>query len=91
MYFTIQRIITFIVGICLIAICVLFWINGGESTAVAVTAVCVGGIGVYVVIASLVPYKNTTDAVADEIIGRVFIELPIRFVLKIIARLDDIF
>lgn len=47
--------------------------------------------GLYIIIASLIPYKNTTESVSDEVLGRVLIEIPIRVALRLIGRLSDLF
>ena len=91
MYFTIQRLITFFVGLLLVAGGVLFWVNGSESTGGVIASLVLGLVGGYVVIASLVPYKNPTKEIANEVLGRVFIEIPMRLFLGVLNKLDDIF
>jgi len=47
--------------------------------------------GAYVVIASLVPYKDATEQISNEILGRVLIELPIRLLFRFIGKIADNF
>ncbi len=86
MYFTIQRAITFFVGLSLVGIAILFWANREGSLGWMIGSVVLGLVGLYVVIASLIPYRKTTEDIADEVMGRVLIEIPI----KLVGRLIDI-
>ncbi len=47
--------------------------------------------GVYVVIASLVPYKDATEKISNEILGRVLIELPLKLLFRFFAKIADNF
>lgn len=44
---------------------------------------CFLAFGGYIIIASLIPYKKTTQNVSDEILARVLIEMPTRLVRSI--------
>ncbi len=47
--------------------------------------------GVYVVIASLVPYKDATEQISNEILVRVLIELPLKLLFRFFAKIADNF
>ena len=85
-----QRVVTFVTGLLLSGLGVVIWFSASEfaSIAFALTLLVFGG---YVVIASLVPYKNTTEQISDEILGRVLIELPIKLFLRFIGKIGDNF
>ena len=79
MYFTLQRIITFIVGIAILYLAFLSYLNG--NILLLILSFVLGIIGIYVVIASLIPYKATTKGVAE-----IVYEGLINFVLEILIR-----
>ena len=54
-------------------------------------ALIFSAFGVYVVIASLIPYKKATEEISDEVLGKVLIELPIRLLFRAIGKLDNLF
>jgi hypothetical protein len=90
MYFSIQRIIAFLVGVFLISLAVISWFNSTNSIGLLLAAFGLGGFGLYVVVASLVPYKNPTEEIANEVLGKIFIEIPIRFVLNLLGKVNDV-
>ena len=78
-------------GVIIVAFGVLKWNNAGDSTAMLVVASLVILFGTYVVVASLVPYKNTTETIGDEVLEMVFVEIPIRIGARLLGKLGDLF
>ncbi len=91
MYFTAQRICTFIVGIAIVGMSVLFWVNGEGGFGSAASALLLCAIGVYVIVASLIPHRTTAEEIGNEVLWRVFIEIPLRVVARLFGKLSDIF
>lgn len=91
MYFAVQRICTFIVGTGIVGMSVLVWRNGegGIGSAISALSLCV--IGVYVMVAALIPHRTITEEIGNEVLWRVFIEIPIRLVARLFGRFSDIF
>jgi len=68
----------------------LIWLKT-ESNGIFIAGLLLAVFGIYVIIASLVPYKKTTEEISDEILGRVLIELPIRLIIRSLGKLGDLF
>jgi len=87
-YFSFQRIVTFITGLLFASLGALIWIKT-DSTGIIIVGALLSTFGVYIIIASLVPYKKTTQEISDEILGRVLIEMPLRIVMRSIGSIFD--
>ena len=88
MYFTLQRIAAFLFGLLLIGFGALFIKNGSEVIT-AIIAIVLFIAGTYVTIASLIPYKTTTEEVGSAVLEKVFIDIPLRFIGKLLSGLSD--
>ena len=89
-YFTLQRIITFIVGIGILYLTFLMF--NMHSIVMQVIGVLFGLIGIYIVIASLIPYKNTTKGVAEIVFDgliNLFLEILIKGLFRFIVKLFE--
>ncbi len=89
MYFSIQRVVAFLIGVGLSWLSVIFLLGSDGRFGSIASFGLIGLFGLYVIIASLVPYRATTETIADEVIWRIFIELPFRLILRVIAKLLD--
>ena len=47
--------------------------------------------GVYVVIAALIPYKEVTRQISNEVLQRVLVEMPLRFLARLVSKAVDFF
>ena len=83
--FPIQRLITFLIGILLLWIGAMFWGADSPNVLATILMVLFAVFGVYAFIASLVPYKRQTKDIANEFLGQVFIEIPIRFLFRLLG------
>ncbi len=92
-YFTIQRIATFLTGIGILYLAYLTYQSTTPLVEYALFAMLLL-LGIYIVIASLIPYKNTTKNVSEivfEGLAQFFVEylfeylivIPIRFFLHL--------
>ncbi|MCP4489406.1 MAG: hypothetical protein GY820_19155 [Gammaproteobacteria bacterium] len=72
-----------------VAIGVFYFLKSVE-TGIAIIALLFSAFGVYVVMASIIPYKKTTEEIGDEVFYRVLIELPIRLIFRIIGKADHL-
>lgn len=67
---------------------VLIW-SKSDSTGIFIAGLMLSAFGAYIIIASLIPYKKTTQEISDEILGRVLIEMPIRLIIRSVGKLFD--
>ena len=92
-YFTFQRIITFIVGIFILYLANLAF-NVPSPIFKYGLALIAALIGIYIVIASLIPYKNTTKGVFEIVLEgfiNFIIELIPRFISYLFKVIADLF
>jgi len=82
----IQRIITFFVGIFIILISIKVYSNDD-----IVFAIILFVVGLYIVIAALIPHQTVVDEVSVEPMGYLFVTLPLRIIGKIIEKIIEFF
>ena len=90
MYFTIQRVCTLLVGIFFTCMGGAFIINS-ESMGATISGIVIALFGAYVIIASLIPHRSTSEVIGDEVILRVLIEYPLKMIVRLFQKLSDIF
>ena len=87
--FPIQRTITFLVGVFCLWVVAMFWESDSSNLLATILMIAFAVFGAYALIASLIPYKRHTQDIANEFLGQVFIELPIRILVRLLGRLAD--
>ena len=91
MYSAILRISTALLGVGLIALGVLFKVNGDGSTGSLIGALIAGLIGAYLIVAAIIPHRSVTDPVGEEVFWRVVWEIPLRLVGRVATKLIELF
>ena len=80
-YFTFQRILTFLTGIAFLYISVLSYASSNSFIHYGITIFLVI-LAIYIIIASLIPYKRTSKGVAE-----IVLEMLIQFMIEFIPSL----
>ncbi len=85
-----ERTVTFIVGILFIGLGLFLWPNEVLVFWMIISILCLL-IGIYFMIAALVPHKRTVQDVSDETLSYLLIELPLRLIVRALGKVGDIF
>ena len=88
--FIIQRIVTFIVGVLLLGLMYIIWKFSEPTTFGLIIGIIPFSIlGIYFMIAAIVPHRRTTKDVSDVVAEFTLIELPVWLVRRGLNRIAD--
>ena len=91
MIFLFQRLVTFCIGMLFIAAMYLIWRFENHSMFLVLGIILGGLIGLYFIVASIMPYRQTTEDVSDLAMGQGFFIFPFWLVGKLFDKLGDLF
>jgi len=82
---------TALLGVVMIGLGVLYRLHSDQSFGVLLIALIVGTLGVYLIVAAIIPRKAVTDEVGGEVFSQIVLNFPLRVIEKLLSKLADIF
>lgn len=91
MYFAILRSVTGLFGAVLTAVAVGLWIDSDGTTDILIGSMALGLVGVYLMVAALIPQRSVTEEVGTEVLLRLILELPWRLMGRWVVKIFENF